>query len=222
VLWAELKRQIATHPAKELIAQVREDWPQADFYQSKGFEVYDKMWASSLELETFDPTPFQRPLPQGIQVVTLADLDYPSEPVQRQYYQLMVALLQDVPFNEPLEIWPFELWQERVMKENKLIPEAHFLAFDGENMIGVSQLWKSSRPHTIQTGLTGVLKPYRRQGIAQHLKLLAAQYAKQHGYRYIRTSNHQINRPMLAINEAMGFVKEPAWIHLIKKIGELV
>jgi len=219
-LWAELKRQIATHSVKELITQVREDWPQANFYKSKGFAVYDRMWASQLDLETFDPTPVQRPLPRGIGVMTLADLDYLSEVVQRQYYALTVALLRDVPFNEPLEIWPFELWQERMMKDSKLMPQAHFIAFDQSRMIGVSQLWHSSRPQTIQTGLTGVLKPYRRQGIALYLKLRAAQYAKQQGYRYIRTSNHQINRPMLAINEAMGFVKEPAWIHLIKKIGE--
>lgn len=216
-LWAELESRVAHQPARELITRVREDWPQADFYQAKGFVVYDRMWASTLDLEAFDPAPFQRPLPQGIKVATLAGLDYQREAVQRQYYQLMVALLRDVPFTQPLEIWPFELWQERVMKDSKLIPEAHFIALEGGQMVGVSQLSKSSRPHTLQTGLTGVLKPYRRQGIAQALKLRAAQYAKQQGYRYIRTSNHQANRPMLAINEALGFAKEPAWISLKKE-----
>lgn len=218
-LWAELRRQVAAYPARELVTRVREDWPQADFYQSKGFVVYDRMWASTLDLEAFDPAPFQRPLPQSIKVATLADLDYQREPVQRRYYELMVALLRDVPFTQPLEIWPFELWQQRVMKDSKLIPQAHCLALDGETMVGVSQLWQSSRPHTIQTGLTGTLASHRRMGIARHLKLKAAEYAKAQGYRYIRTSNHQVNRPMLAINEAMGFVREPAWIFLKKEFA---
>lgn len=216
-VWAELMRRMAAHPVhpiQGLVARVREDWPQADFYQSKGFVVGDRMWISSLDLETFDPAPLARPLPPSIGVATLADLDYQNQEVQRQYYGLMVALLRDVPFSQPLEIWPFELWQERVMKDSKLIPQAHFIALSGEQIIGVSQLWKSSRPQTLQTGLTGVLQSHRRQGIAQALKLLATQYAQRQGYRYIRTSNHQVNRPMLSINEAMGFVKEPAWLEL--------
>ncbi len=217
-VWGLLEQQIAPQQARELITQVREDWPQASFYASKGFEVFDKMWASQLDLEAFDPTPFERPLPPGIARVTLADLDYQNEAVQRRYYQLMVALLRDVPFSQPLEIWPFELWQERVIKDNKFLPQAHFIAVEGGQMLGVSQLLKSNYPNTLQTGLTGVLQSHRRQGIAQHLKLRAAMYAKQHGYRHIRTSNHQINRPMLAINEAMGFVKEPAWVQLKKDL----
>jgi len=34
----------------------------------------------------------------------------------------------------------------------------------------------------------------------------------------VRTNNHQVNRPMLAINEALGFEKEPAQLHLKKNL----
>ncbi|ADH61993.1 hypothetical protein Mesil_0045 [Allomeiothermus silvanus DSM 9946] len=40
------------------------------------------------------------------------------------------------------------------------------------------------------------------------------------GVRYLRTNNHSVNRPMLAINEAMGFVKEPAFVTLIQEISQ--
>ncbi|HEU5317585.1 MAG TPA: GNAT family N-acetyltransferase, partial [Chloroflexota bacterium] len=53
---------------------------------------------------------------------------------------------------------------------------------------------------------------YRGKGIAMALKVRGVRYAREHGYREIRTNNDTANRPMLRINEAMGFVKQPAWI----------
>jgi GNAT superfamily N-acetyltransferase len=217
-LWGALERQVAPYHPEALVTRVREDWPQAAFYLARGFEVYDRMWASTLDLHRFDPAPFRRPLPESIRIGTLADLDYRSEAVQRQYYALIAALLRDVPSAQPVEVWPFELWQERTMGDKNLIPEANFIAFEGEAMVGVSQLWRSPRQETLQTGLTGVLPSHRRRGIALALKLRALEYARAQGYRYVRTNNHQVNRPMLAINEALGFEKEPARLHLKKTL----
>ena len=53
------------------------------------------------------------------------------------------------------------------------------------------------------------------------LKLRTVKYARAHAYREIRTNNDSRNRPMLRINEAMGFVKEPAWITFEKRLGGL-
>lgn len=217
-LWGALEQQVARYRPEALVTRVREDWPQAAFYLAHGFEVYDRMWASTLDLHRFDPAPFRRPLPESITVGTLADLDYHSEAVQRQYYALIAALLRDVPSAEPVEVWPFEVWQKRSMNDENLIPEANFIAFEGEAMVGVSQLWKSPRQETLQTGLTGVLPSHRRMGIALALKLRALEYARSQGYRFVRTNNHQVNRPMLAINEALGFEKEPARLHLKKTL----
>jgi len=51
------------------------------------------------------------------------------------------------------------------------------------------------------------------------LKLRAVAYAKERGFREIRTWNDSINRPMLAINEALGFAKQPAWITFGKDLA---
>jgi hypothetical protein len=44
------------------------------------------------------------------------------------------------------------------------------------------------------------------------LKLRTVRYAVDRGIDHIKTWNDVNNRPMLSINEAMGFVRQPAWI----------
>ena len=96
-----------------------------------------------------------------------------------------------------------------------------FVALDGERYVGMSNLWKSQAdPSELYTGLTGVSRSHRRRGIALALKLRAIDYARRNGVRRLKTWNESNNRAMLSINEALGFVKQPAWINYVKQIRQ--
>jgi GNAT superfamily N-acetyltransferase len=207
--------------ATRLRAGGKEDFWFHNFLLRHGFTELERMWDSNLELMRFDPTQFaavqERSKAASMTVETLAQ-HVSDEAFQKRYYDATIEMLRDVPAALPFEPWPFELWQKRLLEDPNFLPEAHFMGMVNGEIAGVSQLARSARAGTLQTGLTGVRAQYRRKGIAFSLKLEAAGFAKMQGFQRVRTNNHVGNRAMLAINEAMGFVKEPATVFLCREL----
>lgn len=222
VLLRHLQRGIEPHAPRALVTGTREDRWELAFWQRHGFREVDRMFGSTLDVTRFDPTPFERfeerSRAAGIRIVTLTELPLDDEAFQRRLYDAVIEMLHDVPTAHPFNPWPFATWQQRFLGSPQFMRESYFVALDGDTIAGVSELRRSTLPETIQTGLTGVRRDWRRKGIAQTLKLAATRYARDHGHRFVRTTNHSVNRPMLAINEAMGYVKEPAWVNLEKHL----
>ena len=117
---------------------------------------------------------------------------------------------------------PTEGSLERFVKEvdgPQIILDGFFLAVLDGDYIAVCDLWRDSEnPGGLYQGLTGVHPDHRRKGIALALKLQTVKYARANGKTLIKTWNDTRNGPMLRINEAMGFVKQPAWIEVEKRL----
>ncbi len=79
------------------------------------------------------------------------------------------------------------------------------MARDEDRIIGLSALRR--RPDgDAGVPVTGVLRPYRRRGIARLLKLMVTRYARDHGFARVHTNNKLANEAMLALNRDLGFV----------------
>jgi mycothiol synthase len=206
--------------------QIRSDWERSvRFLAARGFTERMRSWESRLDVAAFDPSPYagvqERLVAGGIVIKTFADLAADPER-NRKLYELDRELSADVPSPEPHTPVSYEFFLSRVIEDPDLIPEAYFVALDeatGE-YAGMSQLWHSQGSDHLYNGLTAVKRSYRRRGIALALKLRGIAFATAQGRPTIKTWNESNNRAMLAINEALGFVKQPAWLDLVNVLRE--
>ena len=172
-------------------------------------------WESRLDVTSFDPAPFAdaRAAPAGVRLTTLADALARDADAVRKAYALHAEARIDVPGLDPATPSPYERFEADVLHRPWSLPEAYFLAIREGRYVGESSLAKiGTDPTLLHQNLTGVLRDQRGQGIAMALKLKTVEYARSRGYKKIRTWNDSLNTPMLAINVALGFVREPAWI----------
>jgi mycothiol synthase len=95
-----------------------------------------------------------------------------------------------------------------------------FVALKDGELVGLSQLNVSAaQPDALSTDFTAVARKHRRHGLALALKLSAMTEAKRRGYQRVKTDNDSTNAPMIAINDHIGFVEQPAYLWLVRKGG---
>ncbi len=225
-LYEALAAELTTRGALVLAASAKEsEGAGVRFLERRGFREDRREWESRLDLSGFDFAPFaggkDRAAGEGVTIATLADEHARlGDEAYRRAFVLSEAVCLDLPSSDAATPSPFKHWRQMVIERPGALPDAYFLAVRGGAYVGLSS---PARPVADGTffwqNLTGVLRAERGKGIALALKLRTVRYAREHGRREIKTWNDQSNRPMLAINEAMGFVRQPAWIELRKELG---
>lgn len=216
-LWRALMQLLAPHSPLSLAASVRETETAGLAYAHRlGFVERMRQWESRLDLTTVDlelHTPaLDRVAAAGYEIITFADLA--GDPVRnREAYELLNEVRRDVPSAEPRTDIPWERWQ-RNQSGPSFWAEGFFFARKGEELAGMSQLWRTDEPGLARTGITAVRRAHRGKGVATALKVRALQTARDAGYSKVATMNETNNREMLAINEKLGFCRQPAWISM--------
>lgn len=224
-LYEQVLAELEPHEPILVRSHAREDHERAvRFVTDRGFTEAMRDWESRFNPQTFDRAPFapllEQALAGGLTIQSIAELRESDPDWKQKLYELDWTITLDMPTTDTLTEPGFAHFEKNTLGHPSFLPEGWFIARDGDRYVGESALWTSlGEPGICYVGATGVRREYRRRGIATALKLVAADWAKAAGVRQVRTWNAQQNRAMLAINEAMGFEKIPAWISYEKKLN---
>jgi mycothiol synthase len=203
----------------------RVDWTHSiRFLEKAGFSEEYRAWESRLDVQGFDASPYLQLEEQlkleGIALKSYADL-LGTPDLMRELWRLDLDASRDMPDPEPFTETSFERFEKRSVNNLDFVPEAYLVAVKPTSdakleFLAESTLWWTEGKTDAWNGATGTRREWRGKKIALALKVKNILWAKKMGIAQIKTFNDDVNRPMLAINEKLGFVKQPAWVHFVR------
>jgi len=211
-IWTQLRAELDERSAKVACLWTDDGTACREFIVRRGFvEVvrsYEQVIAlarAPLQLAAAE----QAVAAHGIRVETLSELRVrEGDESLKRVHDLYTASRIDQPTLGTVTARPFEDWRREVFDELHGLPDAYFVASDGDRLVGCSGVHPSGED-VLRILITGVLAEYRRQGIARLLKLHVHAWARAHGYREIHTST--ANVAVVALNTALGYAVVGSW-----------
>jgi GNAT superfamily N-acetyltransferase len=217
-LFQHVEASLAPYQPLAFKANVREDRPAAvTFARQRGFVEYWRRWGAVLPLADFDAQRWQAattPRDPAIVIRDLAGLLREDPDAGRKLHALQTRLDADVPLPDPITVLDYAQYEEIFLRNPHFSLEGTMVALHHGRYIGMSSFMVSGEGTTLDVDLTGVLPEYRGQGLALALKLRGLEWARANGYQRVVVQNDPVNTPMLAINDKLGFVRQPALLRL--------
>ena len=223
-IYTRVEEELSSRNAMLAWTMAKEDLPRRiEFFQRRGFSERTRNWESRIDLSAANTAPFHRymdkALKDGITFTTLAEEQRRGQDSLRKIHELVQLIQADMPREADFTPLSYEDWRTYSLKNPQLLPEGYFLAKDGPNFVGMSNVHQiDSEPSVLNQDDTGVIREYRGRGIATALKLKVIEFGKKNGYRTIKTWNESSNNPMLAINIKLGFKRQVGWIMMQKAL----
>jgi GNAT superfamily N-acetyltransferase len=213
---------LAQRPSSLLTRITENQTQKLHWLSNNGFELAMRYPVSRLDVAAFDGQPYAdlqaKLASEGIELISLAELPTRDPNWERQIYELDYVLMADVPLPEPYEKRPLAQFIEEEFASPTFLPGGWIVALAGSEYVGLIALVKFGEDvQTLDIAITGVIRNYRRRGIATALKVRSIAFAQALGAKYIETNNEEHN-PMYQLNLQLGFQPQPAELDMEKVI----
>jgi GNAT superfamily N-acetyltransferase len=207
-----------------VLTSVNESYPRGAVFVGKaGFVPVQHLFESRLALDAFDSAPFLAVKPRleeaGYRFTSFGE-EGDTEENWRKLHELDSTTDEDTPGFENWGRSAFEDYRQTLRTGHAFtLAGIHVAVKDGE-WVGVNFVKPTPVEGEICTEYTGVLREHRGKGLAQVLKAIGIQYAKDSGADTMSTFNDERNAPMLAVNRKLGFVAQPGFYVYRKELGQ--
>jgi GNAT superfamily N-acetyltransferase len=223
-LWTRLESDLHDLGAISVRTGTYEDRPAAvSFLLNKGFIETMRVWENHLRVSDADSTGLEKQVERlkarGISVSTLEAESGKDPSCLSRLHDLYLSIMPDIPLPGAFTEVPLKEFLNQYVRRPGTLPDAFFIAKDGETYVGLSSLWREENTTDLWQIITGVRKEYRRRGIALALKLSVMDYARKHGAETIKTWNASTNVAMLSLNEKLGYHRKVGWIFFEKSFS---
>ncbi len=163
-----------------------------------------------LDVQTFDADQFQYWVSDserlGINFCTLAELG-DTEANRKHLYELNKICSADILGRGPF--YSYEEYHAVRFQTDVYTADGVILALEGNSWVGMAaSSWHQEQGYVFNE-MTGVLREYRRKGIAMGLKVLSIQFAASLGAAVIYTVHAAANSAAIAMNRRLGYTDRP-------------
>ena len=155
----------------------------------------------------------QRMRDEHIEITTI---DVVADPEKwRKLHAMCEASIQDIPTTVPHAPESFESFM-KWMSSPGMHADRLWIAREGTAIVGMSVLEYPPGIGNVWTDYTGTARSVRGRGIARALKSESVSQAAALGVTRVRTNNDGENKPILHLNEEMGYHRIRGFIQLLK------
>jgi len=196
-LWEEVEAHLGTLGVRHVSVFGADEDDTRRFMAARGFTVAFVDRTSGIDPSTLPPPP---PPPERVVLRPFASIDDPQV-----VYELDVEAVRDVPLDQPRDDIRFDEWLERTWRFPELDRDCSVVAFVDGEPAGFTTLIIDPQTLLAGSGMTGVARRFRRQGLAELLKRHALAGAAAKGVTMALTDNDETNAPMLAVNTRLGY-----------------
>lgn len=207
-IFQNLKNFALIHDANLLKAYVSDNQREnLKWAEQRGFVNNQHVFASRLDLSQFSYAKFNQTIEKtkklGITFTPLSTYPNTDEWFER-FINFYYDLVEDVPGMEPHVRPKLSELQSLYRDADNWDPSGIILATFEDEWVAMS--WVASRPDgDYYNQMTGVQKKFRNKGIGISVKLNAIEYVQKQKSHFLYTHNDSNNKPMLQINQRLGF-----------------
>ena len=150
----------------------------------------------------------------GIRILLLADDTDPRR--YEKLWRMTNEADRDIPTTVPHLDAPFDTFMQTYHAPNTS-EDRMWIARRGDDIVGISFLTYPPVRGAIETGFTATARSVRGRGVARALKCETLMQAISIGAGTVQTDNDSQNKPILHINETMGYRIKGEMIQLVKE-----